>query len=124
MINIFTINFLQQIMKFKYININDEENNYEYICQKLPKINAEKTIKDLETIFNEMHEIERNIRNIDNSFEKVLNIPEVDKLTTTNNLAIVINHKIKFLSSQKIRIYYFLLIIHLIHIKILKKIFL
>ena len=111
-------------MKFKYININDEENNYDYICQKLPKINAEKTIKDLETIFNERLEIERNIRNIDKSFEKVLNIPEVDKLTTTNNLAIVINHKIKFLFSQKIRIYYFLLIIHLIHLKIFKKIFL
>ena len=101
--------------------MNDEENNYEYICQKLPKINAKKTIKDLETILNEMHEIERNIRNIDNSFEKVLNIPEVDKLTTTYDLAIV---KIKFLFSQKIRIYYFLLIIHLIHLKIFKKIFL
>ena len=74
-------------------------------------------------IFNEMHEIERNIRNIDNSFEKVLNIPEIDKLTTTNNLAIVINHKIKFLSSQKIRIYYFLLIIHLIHLRYSKKFF-
>ena len=47
--------------------MNDEENNYEYICQKLPKINTEKTIKDLETIFNEIHEI-GNIRNIDNSF--------------------------------------------------------
>ena len=47
LINIFTINFLQQIMKFKYINMNDEENNYEYICQKLPKINAEKTIKKI-----------------------------------------------------------------------------
>ena len=62
------------------ININDEENNYEYIYKKLQKINAEKNKKDLETIFNEMHEIDLNIRSIDNNLDQCLNNSEVDKI--------------------------------------------
>ena len=62
------------------ININDEENNYEYIYKKLQKINAEKNKKDLETIFNEMHEIDLNIRSMDNNLDQCLNNSEVDKI--------------------------------------------
>jgi len=52
--------------------LRDEENNYEYTYKKLQKINAEKNKKDLETIFNEMHEIDVNIKNIDNNLEQCL----------------------------------------------------
>ena len=55
------------------ISLRDEENNYEYTYKKLQKINAEKNKKDLETIFNEMHEIDVNIKNIDKNLDQCLN---------------------------------------------------
>ena len=62
------------------INIRDEENNYEYLYKKLQKINAEKNKKDLETIFNEMHEIDLNIKNMDKNLDECLNNSEVNKI--------------------------------------------
>ena len=62
------------------INIRDEENNYEYLYKKLQKINAEKNKKDLETIFNEMHEIDLNIKNMDKTLDQCLNNSEVNKI--------------------------------------------
>ena len=61
------------------LNLRDEENNYEYNYKKLQKINAEKNKKDLETIFNEMHEIDVNIKNIDNNLDQCLNDSEASK---------------------------------------------
>ena len=61
------------------LNLRDEENNYEYNYKKLQKINAEKNKKDLETIFNEMHEIDVNIKNIDNNLDQCLNDSETSK---------------------------------------------
>ena len=63
------------------INIRDEENNYEYYNKKLQKINAEKNKKDLETIFNEMHEIDLNIKNMDKNLDQCLNNSETNKIS-------------------------------------------
>ena len=62
------------------LSLRDEENNYEYTYKKLQKINAEKNKKDLETIFNEMHEIDVNIKNIDNNLDQCLNNSETSKI--------------------------------------------
>lgn len=62
--------------------LQNEESNYDAVLKKLQKINAEKNTKDLETIFNEMHDIDLNIKNIDNNLEKCINNSENSK---TNN---------------------------------------
>ena len=59
--------------------LQNEENNYDILFKKLQKINAEKNTKDLETIFNEMHEIDLNIKNIDNNLEQCINNSENTK---------------------------------------------
>ena len=71
------------------VNINkilqDEENNYDILLKTIQKINAEKNSKDLETIFNEMHDLDDNIKNIDNSLEQCINNSESSK---SNNKAL------------------------------------
>ena len=62
------------------INLRDMENNYDYTYKKVQKINAEKNHKDLESIFNEMHELDLNIRNIDNNLTQCLNNSDVNKI--------------------------------------------
>ena len=62
------------------INLRDMENNYDYTYKKVQKINAEKNHKDLESIFNEMHELDLNIRNIDNNLNQCLNNSDVNKI--------------------------------------------
>ena len=65
------------------ININktlqDEENNYEILLKTIQKINAEKNTKDLETIFNDMHNIDHDIKTIDGSLEQCINNSESNK---------------------------------------------
>ena len=62
------------------INLRDMENNYDYTYKKVQKINAEKNQKNLESIFNEMHELDLNIRNIDNNLTQCLNNSDVNKI--------------------------------------------
>ena len=62
------------------ISLRDVENNYEYTFKKLQKINAEKNKKDLDTIFNEMHELDLNIRNMDSNLNQCLNNSDVNKI--------------------------------------------
>ena len=59
--------------------LQDEENNYDILLKKIQKINAEKNTKDLETIFNEMHEIDLNIKTIDSNLEQCINNSENSK---------------------------------------------
>ena len=61
-------------------NLRDMENNYDYTYKKVQKINAEKSQKDLDSIFNEMHELDLNIRNIDNNLTQCLNNSDVNKI--------------------------------------------
>ena len=78
----------QVFTKNDEVNINtnftlqDEENNYELLLKKIQKINAEKNTKDLETIFNEMNEIDNNIKLMDSNLEQCINNSENNK---TNN---------------------------------------
>ena len=62
------------------INLRDMENNYDYTYKKVQKINAEKNQKNLESIFNEMHELDLNIRNIDNNLTQCLNNSDANKI--------------------------------------------
>ena len=62
------------------INLRDMENNYDYTYKKVQKINAEKNQKDLKSIFNEMHELDLNIRNIDNNLTQCLNNSDANKI--------------------------------------------
>ena len=62
------------------INLRDMENNYDYTYKKLQKISAEKNKKDLNAIFNEMHELDINIRNIDNNLTQCLSNSDVNKI--------------------------------------------
>ena len=62
------------------INLRDMENNYDYTYKKVQKINAEKNQKNLESIFNEMHELDLNIRNIDNNLTQCLNNSDTNKI--------------------------------------------
>ena len=62
------------------INLRDMENNYDYTYKKVQKINAEKNQKNLESIFNEMHELDLNIRNIDNNLTQCLNNSDSNKI--------------------------------------------
>jgi len=62
--------------------LQDEENKYDNLLKKLQKINADKNNKDLETFFNEMHEMDLNIKTIDNNLEQCINNSENSK---TNN---------------------------------------
>ena len=81
--------------------LQDEESNYDNLSKKLQKINAEKNNKDLETIFNEMHEIDLNIKNIDNNLEQCINNSENSKANNkvlkdlNKNLDNIINKLIK-----------------------------
>jgi hypothetical protein len=95
--------------KNEEVNVNtnfalqDEENNYEYLLKKLQKINAEKNTKDLETIFNEMHDIDLNIKNIDSNLDQCLNNSENSKSNSkvlkdlNKNLDNIINKLVKSL---------------------------
>ena len=58
--------------------VQNEESNYDILLKKLQKINAEKT-KDLETIFNEMNEIDLSIKTIDGNLDQCLNNSENSK---------------------------------------------
>ena len=62
------------------INLRDMENNYDYTYKKVQKINAEKNQKNLESIFNEMHELDLNIRSIDNNLTQCLNNSDANKI--------------------------------------------
>ena len=62
------------------LNLRDMENNYDYTYKKVQKINAEKNQKNLESIFNEMHELDLNIRNIDNNLTQCLNNSDANKI--------------------------------------------
>ena len=62
------------------INLRDMENNYDYTYKKLQKISAEKNKKDLNAIFNELHELDINIRNIDNNLTQCLSNSDVNKI--------------------------------------------
>jgi hypothetical protein len=87
------------------ININktlqDEENNYEILLKTIQKINAEKNTKDLETIFNEMHNIDDDIKTIDGSLEQCINNSESNKSNNkvlkelNKNLDNIINKLVK-----------------------------
>ena len=59
--------------------LQNEENNYDNLLKKLQKINSEKNTKDLEAIFNEMHDIDLNIKNIHNNLEQCINNSENSK---------------------------------------------
>ena len=97
--------------------LQNEENNYDIVLKKLQKINAEKNTKDLETIFNEMHDIDLNIKNIDNNLEKCLHNSENSKTNNkvlkdlNKNLDIIINKLVKSLDLNE-KIMKILLIIY------------
>ena len=59
--------------------VQNEESNYDILIKKLHKINAEKNTKDLETIFNEMNEIDLSIKTIDGNLDQCLNNSENSK---------------------------------------------
>ena len=65
----------------KDFNFNEEEDNYQLTLKKIQKINGEKNNKDLETLFNEMHDLDDNIKKIDSNFEQYLNNSEGTKET-------------------------------------------
>ena len=71
--------------------------------KKLQKINAEKSNKDLETFFNEMHEMDLNIKTIDNNLEQCINNSENSKINNkllkdlNKNLDSIINKLVKSL---------------------------
>ena len=81
--------------------LQDEENNYDILLKKIQKINAEKNTKDLETIFNEMHEIDLNIKTIDSNLEQCINNSENSKSNNkilkdlNKNLDNIINKLVK-----------------------------
>ena len=83
------------------IVLQNEDINYELLLKKLQKINAEKNTKDLETIFNEMHDIDLNIKTIDGNLEKCLNDSENYKANNkvlkdlNKNLDNIINKLVK-----------------------------
>ena len=100
-------NLAEFFSKNEEVNVNtnfalqDEENNYEYLLKKLQKINSEKNTKDLETIFNEMHDIEVNIKTMDSNLDQCLNNSENSKSNNkimkdlNKNLDNVINKLVK-----------------------------
>ncbi len=81
--------------------LQNEDSNYELLLKKLQKINAEKNTKDLETIFNEMHDIDINIKSIDEKLEKCMNDSENSKANSkvlkdlNKNLDNIINKLVK-----------------------------
>ena len=83
--------------------LQDEESNYDNLLKKLQKINAEKSNKDLETFFNEMHEMDLNIKTIDNNLEQCINNSENSKTNNkllkdlNKNLDSIINKLVKSL---------------------------
>lgn len=99
----------ETMTKSDEVNVNtnftlqDEENNYDNLSKKLQKINAEKSNKDLETFFNEMHEMDLNIKTIDNNLEQCLNNSENSKANNkllkdlNKNLDNIINKLVKSL---------------------------
>jgi hypothetical protein len=87
--------------------LQNEDSNYELVLKKLQKINAEKNTKDLETIFNEMHDIDLNIKSIDDNLEKCINDSESSKANSkvlkdlNKNLDTIINKLVKSLDFQE-----------------------
>jgi hypothetical protein len=83
--------------------LQDEESNYDNLLKKLQKINTEKSNKDLETFFNEMHEMDLNIKTIDNNLEQCINNSENSKTNNkllkdlNKNLDSIINKLVKSL---------------------------
>lgn len=83
--------------------LQDEESNYDNLLKKLQKINADKSNKDLETFFNEMHEMDLNIKTIDNNLEQCINNSENSKANNkmlkdlNKNLDSIINKLVKSL---------------------------
>ena len=81
--------------------LQNEENNYDNLLKKLQKINGEKNTKDLETIFNEMHDIDLNIKDIDNNLEQCINNSQNSKSNNkvlkdlNKNLDNIINKLVK-----------------------------
>lgn len=86
--------------------LQDEENNYDNLLKKLQKINADKNNKDLETIFNEMHEMDLNIKTIDSNLEQCINNSENSKTNNkllkdlNKNLDNIINKLVKSLDKS------------------------
>ena len=83
--------------------LQDEESNYDNLLKKLQKINAEKSNKDLETFFNEMHEMDLNIKTIDSNLDQCINNSENSKTNNkllkdlNKNLDSIINKLVKSL---------------------------
>ena len=83
--------------------LQDEESNYDNLFKKLQKINAEKSNKDLETFFNEMHEMDLNIKTIDSNIDQCINNSENSKTNNkllkdlNKNLDSIINKLVKSL---------------------------
>ena len=83
--------------------LQDEESNYDNLLKKLQKINADKINKDLETIFNEMHEMDLNIKIIDKNLELCINNSENNKANNkqlkdlNKNLDSIMNKLVKSL---------------------------
>ena len=83
--------------------LQDEESNYDNLFKKLQKINAEKSNKDLETFFNEMHEMDLNIKTIDSNLDQCINNSENSKTNNkllkdlNKNLDSIINKLVKSL---------------------------